>query len=511
MGGNGRRTERCMRRPMMGTIHAQNRPRSSHAVFLVAFLTLICGSPSAKDQTSARAGYYGYPAIHGDTVIFTSEGDLWIVGVGGGAAHRLTSSLGLESMPSISPDGQTVAFAAEYEGATDVYTMPITGGVPQRQTWDGDGTPATWSPDGRLLIRTDRYSTLPDSQLVLLGRHGDQVILSFAQGAQAAYTPDGRALFFTRWKKQSSWTKRYQGGTAESLWRTDGRSEAAALTADWKGTSRNPMVWNDRIYFLSDRDGVMNVYSMDAEGRGLREESHQRFFDVASASLSDGRIVYACGADLWLLDLTGGKEAVIPITLTSDFDQLHDHWVQKPVDYLTAVHLAPDGGNVAFTVRGEVFTVPAKKGRIVKVAGLSGIRCRTARYLPDGKSLVVLSTKSGETEFWKVSANGVGAAEQWTHDDKVLRSEGIPSPDGHWLAHYDKDQQLWLYDIKTRQERRIAQSMNGEFEHLTWSPDGRWLAYSETANNQFQQLKLLDVVTGAIEPITSDRNNSTDP
>jgi len=243
------------------------------------------------------------------------------------------------------------------------------------------------------------------------------------------------------------------------------------------------MFWNGRVYFLSDRDGVMNVYSMDEQGHDLKQESRQRLFDVESASLSDGRVVYACGGDLWLLDLKSGHEEVVPVSLISDFDQLREHWVKKPLDYLTGVHIAPDGSSAVFTARGEVFSLPARSGRIIKVAGNSAVRYREARFLPDGKSIVVLSTESGETEFWKYPANGVGAPEQWTHDSKVLRWDGIPSPDGRWLAHRDKDHQLWIYDIKAKQDKRIAQSMNDDFDDLSWSPDSRWLAYVESADN----------------------------
>ena len=176
-----------------------------------------------------------------------------------------------------------------------------------------------------------------------------------------------------------------------------------------------------------------------------------------------GALCTNCGADLWLLDLKSGHDAVINITLVSDFDQLRDHWVKKPLEYLTGVHISPDGDAAVFTARGEVFTLPAKSGRIVKVAGNSGVRYREARYMPDGKSIIALSTETGETEFWKYPANGVGAPEQWTHDAKVLRWEGVPSPDGRWLAHHDKDQQLWLYDTKTKQQKRIAQSMVDDF------------------------------------------------
>ena len=253
------------------------------------------------------------------------------------------------------------------------------------------------------------------------------------------------------------------------------------------------------------------MYSMDPDGHDAKQESHQHIFDIQSASLNDGRIVYACGSDLWLLDLKTGHEEVIPITLVSDFDQMREHWVKKPVDYLTAVHISPDGSSAVFTARGELFTLPAKTGRIVKVAAESDVRYRNARFLPDGKGVLALSTKSGETEFWKFAANGEGTPEQWTHDAKVLRWDGVPSPDGHWLAHYDKDQQLWIYDVKAKTDKQIAQSMNGDFGDISWSGDSRWLAYSESADNQFTQLKILNVDSGSIQTITSDRYNSSTP
>ena len=481
------------------------------ATCLVVFCAFQPASLLAADPGPIHRGYYRYPAIHGDTIIFTSEGDLWSVGVQGGPARRITSNTGIEEMATISPDGGTVAFRADYEGPNEVYTMPVGGGLPQRRTWDGDAIPDGWTPDGRVMVRTRRYSTLPDPKIVLVDEHGGQEIVPLASASEGVYSADGKTLFFTRWDKQPSWTKRYKGGLIQSIWRYDGTGEATPLTSDYIGTSHNPMVWDGRVYFLSDRDGVMNVWSMDEQGHGVKEESHQRVFDVESASVSEGRMVYACAGDLWLLDLKSGHESSLPVTLVSDFDQLREHWVKSPIDYLTNVHIAPDGSSAVFTARGEVFTLPAKSGRIVKVAGDSGVRYREARFMPDGKSIVVLSTQSGETEFWKYPANGEGAGEQWTHDATVQRWEGIPSPDGRWLANRDKDQQLWIFDTKTKQNKRIAQSMNGNFEDLSWSPDSRWLAFGENADNQFEQIRILNVETGAIQTITSDRYNSANP
>ena len=145
------------------------RTARAMAMVITATFGLVVIAPlNAADTVNMRPGYYRYPAIHGDTIIFTAEGDLWTVSVKGGAARRLTSNPGRESGAAISPDGKTVAFSAEYEGPTDVYTMPVEGGLPQRRTWDGDAAVAGWTPDGRVLVRTHRYSTLPDPQLVAI-------------------------------------------------------------------------------------------------------------------------------------------------------------------------------------------------------------------------------------------------------------------------------------------------------------------------------------------------------
>ena len=137
-------------------------------VSVFSLTAALAASLFAADAPALHRGYYSDPALHGDTIVFTSEGDLWSVGIHGGQAHRLTSGAGTEQKAAISPDGKTVAFRADYEGPSEVYSIPIDGGLPQRRTWDSNSEPAGWAPDGRLLIATERYATLPAAQLVLL-------------------------------------------------------------------------------------------------------------------------------------------------------------------------------------------------------------------------------------------------------------------------------------------------------------------------------------------------------
>src|SRR5690606_26543433 len=231
-------------------------------VFMILGVALAAVSVHAQ----GTAGYYRTPTIHRDTIIFSAEGDLWRVSVDGGLAQRLTTHHGNESMPSISPDGRWLAYTASYEGPTEIYLMGLEGGsvpgAPKRLTYDNDRVAiAVWTPDGRILFATRKYSTLPEAQLVAI--HPETLArgrIPLAQAADGTYNDAGDTLYFTRLRFQGSHTRRYKGGTAQNLWKwQNGADEAVPLTADYAGTSRTPMWHDDRVYFASDRSGVMNI------------------------------------------------------------------------------------------------------------------------------------------------------------------------------------------------------------------------------------------------------------
>ena len=376
----------------------------------------------------------------------------------------------MENYPAISPDGRTLAFSAQYEGPTEVYTMPLAGGLPERHTFAGQpAAVAGWTPDGKILYATRKYSTLPNAQLVVLDpATNTETLLPLSQAADGSFDAAGRTLYFTRLPFQGSYTKRYKGGTAQNLWAyTLGADEAAPLTADYAGTSKNPMVWQGRIYFLSDRDGSMNIWSMDLKGGGLKQHTFHKGFDASSPSLDAGRIAYQLVADLRVFDIASGKDSALAITLPSDFDQMRERWVTKPLDYLTSGHVSPNGDRVVLVSRGHVFVAPVGDGRWVKISRKDGVRARAARFLGDGKSLMVLTDETGEWEFHRVAADGLGPAEQMTTGAKVIRFDGIPSPDGKWIAFADKDYQLWLFDVAKKALTKIAVSDIGMFDDLS--------------------------------------------
>lgn len=481
-------------------------------VVIAVVFSLILGSSAAFSQ--GRNGYYRFPAIHGNTVVFTSEGDLWSVDAKGGTAVRRTTHAGLETNGAISPDGTTIAFSAQYEGPTEVYTVPLAGGLPTRRTFAGFAAAVVgWTPDGKILYTTQKYSTLPNSQLVVLDPSSNaETLLPLAQAADGAFRPDGKTLIFTRLPFQGSYTKRYKGGTAQNIWKyVIGAEEAAPLTASYTGTSKNPMLWQDRIYFVSDRDGTMNLWSMDLNGGDLKQLTTHRGFDVSSASLDSGRIVYQRVADLRLYDIGAKTDRAVDITLPSDFEQMREKWIAKPADYLTSVHLSPAGDRVVLVSRGNVFVAPVSDGRWVRISRAGGVRNRSARFFKDGKSLMVLSDATGEWEFHRFPADGLGAGAPLTSGAKVLRFDGLPSPDGRKIGFADKDYQLWIFDAGTKALTKVATSKNEMLSDFSWSPDSRWLAYVDQADNLIQHILLYDTETAKTAELTNDRVDSYNP
>ena len=473
------------------------------SVFAITALSL-----HAQDR-----GYYRTPALHGSLLVFAAEGDLWRVPVAGGEATRLTTYPEDETAPAISPDGAWIAFSASYEGPTEVYVMPSGGGLPKRLTWEGGATVTGWTPDGKVAYTTRAYSTLPNAQLVTVDpASGARQVLPLAQAADGTWDRGGGTLWFTRVPEQGSRTKRYRGGTAQSIWRyAPNAPEAQPLTADFDGTDRQPMWWNGRIYFVSDRDGTMNLWTMAPDGTDKQQLTHHVGWDVKSPALDGGRIVYQLGADIHLYDIRAGTDTTITIALVSDADQLRQRWVDNPMQYLDAWYLSGDGSRVALTARGRVFVAPVHAGRLVEVTRQSGVRYRTAQFLPGDSTLAVLSDQSGEVEWWTAPANGIGNTRQVTTNGHVVRFDGIPSPDGRWIVDYNHDQELWLTDVTTGRSTRIAFSAQWGFAGVSWSPDSRWIAYAMPDSNALTRVFVHDVARNRAVAVTTERYNSWDP
>lgn len=458
-------------------------------------------------------GYYRFPDIYGQTIIFTAEGDLWKVSVNGGTAQRLTTHPNEETHPKISPDGKTIAFTAYYEGPAELYTMPIEGGLPQRWTYERESaTPTGWTPQGAIVYASNHYATLPEYQLIQIDPNTKKrTRVPLYQASEGTYKDDGKTVFFVRPADHRNVTKRYKGGTARKIWKfTEGTEEAIKLSDSYEGESHHPMWWNNRVYFITDRDGTMNIWSMDENGGDLVQHTQHKDFDVRYASLSQGKIVYQRGADICLLDIATKNYQIVPIRISSDLDQLREKWVTKPQNYISSVNLHPQGDKLVITARGRVFVAPTKSGRMVQLSREEGVRYRDAVFMPNGRDILVLSDKSGEFEFYQAPANGIQAPKMITENGKILRYQGVPSPDGKWVAYTDLNSDAWLFNLASKTHTKISTNQEGTSQ-ISWSPDSRWLSFVQNSTNTFAQIFAYGVESQELIPLTSDRANSSNP
>jgi len=481
--------------------------KSFKVLVLSAFFCLVANALSGQQK-----GYYRYPAIHGSEIIFTAESDLWKYSLLDQQVTRLTTSHGVESHASISPDGSKVAFIGQYEGPSEVYVMAVSGGTPRRLTFE-EGSPIVyqWTPDGRILYSTNTRSTIPNAQLVKINPDDlSTELVPLSQADQGTYSPSGE-LFFTRLRDQGSHTKRYKGGTAQSIWKFDGKNEAVNLTSDYPGTSKNPMYYDGRIFFLTDRDGTMNIWSMDTTGRDLRQHTRETRFDLEDADLSEGLIACQQGADILLYNISSGVTDKPDILLVSDFDQRRVQWISDPKTKITSVDLSYKGDYVAITARGRVFSVPADGFRWSEVTRKYGIRYKDAVYMNDSNEIMMLSDESGEFEIWKTDNYGFTSPVQVTTGSKDLIEGFLPSPDGNFIVFNEKDNKLLMYS-KAKETSSLIDTNNFGFPvQFAWSPDSRWMAFTDVADNQTNYIRIYDVKSGNSFRVTTDRLESYRP
>jgi len=455
-------------------------------------------------------GYYQQADIHGSNIVFVAEGDIWKVPIEGGLAQRLTTHTEEERYPTFSPDGKTIAYSATYEGPMEVYTLPLEGGVPTRWTYSTGSKAVGWTADSKIIYATAEFSKLPNgqSQLVTLDLDTRQKAVVPLASAYHGIQSDEGTWFFTHLSDGNENVKRYAGGWAQQIWKFDGKNEAVKLTTDHLGESFNPMWHEGRLYFITDRDGIQNIWSMDEDGKDLKQHTKHAEFDVRSANIDKGKIVYQHAADLWLLDIASGDYNKINIRLASDMEHLREQWIENPTSYITSVNPDPTGEKVAVTARGRVFIVPAESGRTISYTEQGDVvRYRDAVFSHDGEHIISLSDESGEFEFVQFPADEVGEVKPITKDGQRLRYQGIPSSDGKWIAYDDVENNMFVLNVSTGKSKKITTTKE-RIRDFSWSPDNQWLAFVQMASNRMYQVKVYNVNNDSLFDLTTDRSNN---
>ena len=459
-------------------------------------------------------GYYHYPTIYKSNIVFVCEDDLWTVPADGGIARRLTTNLGISSHPALSPDGQLLAFIGREEGEAEVYVMPASGGSATRLTYLGSITTVLdWTPDGKIVIASSAgqpfFRLTPLYTLDPAG--GQPEPLPYGPAVSISFGPDGGVVIGRRNEDLARW-KRYRGGRTGDIWiDAKGKGKFKSLLK-LKSNLASPMWIGERIYFLSDHEGIGNIYSCDAKGRKIQRHTHHEDFYVRQPDTDGRRIVYRAGADLYLFDPTqdgAGSTQKIEIDYHSPRAQRSRKFI-KPERYLEQLALHPAGHSTALSVRGKVFSMANWDGAVFQYGPRQGVRSRLAEWLNDGKRLVMVSDATGE-EALEIHTDASLPATEHT----VERLEGLDlgravslhvSPKEDVLVIANHRLELIYVNLNTRTTKLLDKSGYGRIAGIDWSPDGKWVAYGFRTSHHTCAIKLCQVETGETHFATSPHN-----
>jgi len=464
-----------------------------------------------------------FPATNGSEVVFTYAGDLYKAPLSGGDAIRLTSHVGYEMFPHFSPDGKTIAFTGQYDGNTEVYSIPTEGGEPLRLTYTatnarddlGDrmgpnNIVMTWTADGERIVYRNRISSSFTGKLKTVGREGGLSIdIPLPEGGFCSYSPDGKQLAYNRVMREFRTWKYYKGGMADDIWIYDAAKKSVENITNNDAQDIFPMWVGDEIYFSSDRDRTMNIFVYNTKTKQTSKVTQFTDFDVKFPSTNGKIIVFENGGYVYKLDPATKKAEKITIRLASESVYARSE-IKDGSKYVTYASLSPDGERLTVTARGDVFTLPATKGVTKNITRSPGAHERGAQWSPDGKSIAYISDATGETEICLYNVES-GATEQLTkNSDTYIRSLEW-SPDSKSILYSDRKNRLTLLNVATKQTSLVFQDVYGEPRGYRFSPDSKWLTYTRSESNTYSVVYIYNIADRKQYAVTDRWYESSSP
>ena len=470
---------------------------------------LFSVAPTAAQRPPDTTRLLRFPTTNDHQIIFCYAGELYTVGKEGGIGRRLTSGAGYTSFPRFSPDGAQVAFTSQYDGNTEVYVMPAEGGTPKRLTSSAtlgrddisdrmgpNNIVMAWENTKPVVVFRSRMKSFNDfiGQLFTVGLDAElPQQLPVPRGGFTSFSPDDSNMAFNRVFREFRTWKHYRGGMADDIWVYDFKNGATENLTNNPAQDICPM-WgpDNKIYFISDRDGRMNLFSTNLASKETKQLTNFKDFDIKFPSIGKESIVFEQGGYIWRYDLASGQAASIPIEIKEDFASGRSALVDAS-KHIESVNLAPDGERTIVVARGDLFSVPAKEGTPRNLTRTSNAHERDAVWSPDGKWIAYNSDATGENELYVRSQDGQGQPQQVTSGADTYYYKPLWSPDSKKLLWSDRLQRLRYVDLATKTVTQVDQDKYGEIEVYNWSPDSQWIAWVRPEENGLPRAYLFSI------------------
>lgn len=497
------------------------RSPSRSSRLLAGVLFALAGAAASAQETTPHAGMLRYPDISNTHIVFSYANDLWLVPKAGGTATKLSSPPGPEALAKFSPDGQSVAFSADYDGGRDLYTIGVTGGVPRRVThhpameWLTD-----WTAQGDLLFFQNGLAGLGrQTQIFTVSPDGGMPTrLAVPYGANGSISDDGQWLAYTPHSRDTRTWKRYRGGMATDIWLFNLQTHESKRITDWEGTDTIPMWHGSKVYYLSDNgpDHRLNIWSYDTSS-GRREQVTDfsdydcKFPSMGPGDKGEGEIVFQNGAGLYVLDLGTKKTMLVNVTIPGDRPKLKPQTVDAS-EYLAGGGVSSTGKRAVVEARGDIWTVPAEHGAVRQITDTSGAAERSPAWSPDGRWIAYFSDESGEYELYVTQSDGKGEPRRVTTGNKTYFFGINWAPDSKKVVLTDKAGNIILVDMESGDQRSLDRDVWANQPTVSWSKDSRWIAYEkQRADGMTAAIWIYDLENNEAHQVTSGFFNDRSP